>query len=63
MEADQAEVTRMLDAPGQSEPKAAGELLPLVISELRRLAARKLADQLAAQRQRTMRHEHDEDPF
>ena len=37
------EVTRLLSAIGQGDPRAAGELLPLVYDELRRLAARKLA--------------------
>jgi RNA polymerase sigma factor (TIGR02999 family) len=38
-----SDVTRILDAIGQGDPRAAGELLPLVYEELRRLAARKLA--------------------
>jgi RNA polymerase sigma factor (TIGR02999 family) len=37
------EVTRMLSALEQGDPAAAGQLLPLVYDELRRLAARKLA--------------------
>jgi RNA polymerase sigma factor (TIGR02999 family) len=43
-EPDRAEVTRILDALGgkEREPRAARELLPLVYSELRRLASRKL---------------------
>jgi hypothetical protein len=32
-------VTRILDSIPQGDPKAAGELLPLVYEELRRLAA------------------------
>ena len=38
-----SEVTRMLEAIGQGDPKAAEELLPLVYDELRRLAAHKMA--------------------
>src|SRR5262245_52178417 len=37
------EVTRVLSAIEQGDPKAAGELLPLVYDELRKLAARRLA--------------------
>jgi RNA polymerase sigma factor (TIGR02999 family) len=36
------DVTRILDAVAQGDAHAAGELLPLVYSELRRLAAQKL---------------------
>jgi RNA polymerase sigma factor (TIGR02999 family) len=38
-----SEVTRILSAIDQGDPHAAGELLPLVYEELRRLAARRLA--------------------
>src|SRR5437763_4864147 len=38
-----SEVTRILGAIEQGDPHAAGQLLPLVYNELRRLAARKLA--------------------
>jgi len=38
-----SEVTRMLDAIAQGDARAAEELLPLVYTELRRLAAQKLA--------------------
>jgi RNA polymerase sigma factor (sigma-70 family) len=38
-----SEVTRILDAVGQGDPKAAAQLLPLVYDELRRLAAEKMA--------------------
>jgi RNA polymerase sigma factor (TIGR02999 family) len=38
-----AEVTRILEAIQQGDPKAAEELLPLVYEELRRLAAHKMA--------------------
>ena len=38
-----SEVTRILDAIQQGDPKAADELLPLVYEELRRLAAHKMA--------------------
>jgi RNA polymerase sigma factor (TIGR02999 family) len=37
------EVTRILDAIGQGDPKAGDELLPLVYDELRRLAAHKMS--------------------
>ncbi len=49
IEPDRAEVTRILDALGQGEQKAARDLLPLVYAELRRLAARKLASQASGQ--------------
>ncbi len=48
-EPDRAEVTRILDAIGHGEQKAARDLLPLVYAELRRLAARKLAGQASGQ--------------
>jgi len=38
-----SDVTQLLHAAGQGDPKAAGELLPLVYEELRRLAAHKMA--------------------
>jgi RNA polymerase sigma factor (TIGR02999 family) len=38
-----SEVTRILDAIQQGDPKAAEELLPLVYAELRKLAAQKMA--------------------
>ena len=38
-----SDVTRILDAIGQGDPKAAEKLLPVVYQELRRLAAVKLA--------------------
>src|SRR5262245_23215212 len=37
------DLTRVLDQIDQGDPKAAGQLLPLVYDELRQLAARKLA--------------------
>ena len=37
------EVTRILDAIAKGDPVATGQLLPLVYDELRRLAARQLA--------------------
>jgi RNA polymerase sigma factor (TIGR02999 family) len=40
-----SDVTRILDAIEAGEPKAAGELLPLVYAELRRLASRELAEE------------------
>jgi RNA polymerase sigma factor (TIGR02999 family) len=39
------DVTRILSAIDQGDPRAAEELLPLVYDELRRLAARKLAQE------------------
>lgn len=39
----QDDVTQLLNAIEQGDPKAAGELLPLVYSELRKLAAAKMA--------------------
>ena len=44
-----SEVTRMLEAIEQGDPKAAEELLPLVYNELRRLAAHKMAAELPGQ--------------
>src|SRR5690348_13751190 len=38
-----SEVTRILNALGHGDPHAAGQLVPLVYEELRRLAAQKLA--------------------
>ena len=43
-----SEVTRILDALGQGDSKAADELLPLVYDELRRLAAHKMAGESPA---------------
>ena len=40
-----SDVTRILDSIAQGDPKAAEELLPLVYEELRKLAARKLANE------------------
>jgi RNA polymerase sigma factor (TIGR02999 family) len=39
------DVTEMLHAIGQGDPRAADRLLPLVYDELRRLAAQRLADE------------------
>ena len=44
-----SEVTRILDSMAQGDPKAAGELLPLVYDELRRLAAHKLSHEAPGQ--------------
>src|SRR5678809_122534 len=38
-----SDVTRILDAIQQGDPKAADELLPLIYQELRKLAAHKMA--------------------
>jgi RNA polymerase sigma factor (TIGR02999 family) len=43
------EVTRMLDALVQGDPRAARELLPLVYDELRRLAAQRLTQEKPGQ--------------
>ena len=42
-----SDATRILDAIHQGDPKAAGELLPLVYQELRQLAAHKMANEAA----------------
>jgi RNA polymerase sigma factor (TIGR02999 family) len=44
-----SEVTRILSAIEQGDPHAAGQLLPLVYDELRKLAAQKLAQEAAGQ--------------
>jgi RNA polymerase sigma factor (TIGR02999 family) len=44
-----SEFTRMLDRVQQGELKAAEELLPLVYDELRKVAAHKMANELAGQ--------------
>src|SRR5450755_229207 len=40
-----SDITRILDAAQQGDPKAAGELLPLVYEELRKLAAHRMANE------------------
>src|SRR5437588_4032216 len=42
-------VTRVLSAIGQGDPRAAEQLLPLVYDELRKLAAQKLAQERPGQ--------------
>ena len=44
-----SDVTRILDAIEQGDPHAAGQLLPLVYDELRRLAAQKMAREAPSQ--------------
>jgi RNA polymerase sigma factor (TIGR02999 family) len=44
-----SEVTRMLDAIQQGDPKAAEDLLPLVYNELRKLAVYKMAQEAPGQ--------------
>jgi RNA polymerase sigma factor (TIGR02999 family) len=44
-----SEVTRILSAIEQGDPQAAGQLLPLVYDELRKLAAHKLAQERPGQ--------------
>jgi RNA polymerase sigma factor (TIGR02999 family) len=49
MLADMPDVTRILSAIEAGDPKAAGELLPLVYDELRKLAAARLAGEKPGQ--------------
>jgi RNA polymerase sigma factor (TIGR02999 family) len=44
-----SDVTRVIEAIQHGDPKAAGELLPLVYEELRRLAAHKMANEAPGQ--------------
>jgi hypothetical protein len=44
---DMSDVTRIIEAIEQGDPKAADELLPLVYEELRKLAASKMASEAA----------------
>jgi RNA polymerase sigma factor (TIGR02999 family) len=44
-----SDVTRILSAIEQGDPKAAGELLPMVYEELRQLAANRMAQEAAGQ--------------
>jgi RNA polymerase sigma factor (TIGR02999 family) len=44
-----SDVTRILEAAQQGDPKAADELLPLLYEELRRLAAHKMANEAPGQ--------------
>jgi RNA polymerase sigma factor (TIGR02999 family) len=44
-----SEVTQLLNAASQGDPKAAGQLLPLVYEELRKLAAAKMASEAPGQ--------------
>jgi RNA polymerase sigma factor (TIGR02999 family) len=44
-----SEATRILNASAHGDPHAAGQLLPLVYDELRRLAAQKMADEKPGQ--------------
>ena len=44
-----ADVTQMLNAIEQGDPKAAAQLLPLVYDELRKLAAARLASEKPGQ--------------
>jgi RNA polymerase sigma factor (TIGR02999 family) len=43
------DVTRILSAIGQGDPKAAEQLLPLVYDDLRKLAAQKLVQEMSGQ--------------
>ncbi len=49
IESDRGEVTRILDALGRGDERAARDLLPLVYDELRRLAALRLAGESPGQ--------------
>ena len=49
MSAGSNEVTRVLDAAALGDPQAAGQLLPLVYEELRKLAAHRLAQEKPGQ--------------
>ena len=49
IEPERLEVTRILEALGRGEPRASRDLLPLVYDELRRLAARRLAQESPGQ--------------
>jgi RNA polymerase sigma factor (TIGR02999 family) len=49
MLANMTEVTALLSAIEQGDPRASDQLLPLVYDELRRLAARKMAQESAGQ--------------
>ena len=44
-----SDVTQLLNAIEQGDPKAAGQLLPLVYNELRKLAASRMANEAAGQ--------------
>jgi RNA polymerase sigma factor (TIGR02999 family) len=44
-----SEVTKLLDAIGHGDPRASADLLPLVYTELRKLAAAKLANEKPGQ--------------
>src|SRR5512137_2507354 len=46
---DSADITQVLEAAQQGDPKAAEELLPLVYTELRKLAASKMAREMPGQ--------------
>jgi DNA-binding GntR family transcriptional regulator len=45
MQTEPEQVTQILDAVGAGDPQAAGQLLPLVYEELRRLAVAKMANE------------------
>ena len=47
--ADSSDVTRMLDAAAAGDPHAAGQLLPLVYDELRKLAAQRMSQEQPGQ--------------
>ena len=53
------DVTQLLNAIEQGDPRAAGQLLPLVYDELRRLAARKLACEAPGQTLQTTALVHE----
>src|SRR5262245_12880536 len=46
---DMADVTQILNAIDQGDPRAASDLLPLIYEELRKLAAKKMAQEQPGQ--------------
>ena len=52
-----ADATRLLEAMGEGDPKAAGELLPLVYQELRRLAQAKMNQEVMGEMEGLARYE------
>ncbi len=58
-----SEVTRILDSIAQGDSKAADELLPLVYTELRKLAAHKMAAKPAGQTLQPTALVHEAEPL
>ena len=57
------DVTQLLSALGQGDPHAASRLLPLVYDELRRLAARRMAQEQRGQRVLTLGDQQATEPI